>query len=225
MRKRHIIEVGSRKYNVYLKILDKHKDIVLEVFEPLDVKASILEYFRATKLNYFQQKRFIINRFALSDEYNKEFDFNITNPLDYSSMQKLNYRGVLLWNQNPENKNREISTISTQIVKTKTLNSCLFKNRYQYKSLKIKDTIDSININIKGDAIAILKGIGRDYIKRVNTIRVKILNTNFDLYENQSELCEIEYLLNDFKFKVYKKVDCPSTKEIKITFVNERFFE
>jgi len=219
--KRHIIEVGSRRVGIYLKLLKTYEDIVLEVFEPLKLKAEILEY-HISKLTYDKRKRFILNRYALAEEYHRRTEYNVVHPLEYSSIDTLLTRGIWWWNQQPQNVDKQIYIINKDYVKTRSLRSSLFKRRVDYEFLKVKDTIDSININIKGNVLSVLEGITEDYIDNIDIIRFSIIDTPYDIYENQTEFFEVEDLLSKFEFKLYKKVEYPSKKEQKYTFINKR---
>ncbi len=218
--RRHIIEVGSRKIGTYIKLLKKNKDIVLEVYEPLQIKADILEY-HINKLPYEEKKRCILNRTALSDKYKRMAVYYIIHPLEYSSLEKLDIRGVLWWNQQSVNVKNQLFLMNTCYVKTKRLVDCLFNHRADYEYLKVKPTIDSLNINTKGNVLDILKCLTNDYKKNIDMIRVNIIDVKYDIYENQTELYEIVDLLQDF-FELYKKIDYPSKKEQKLIFVNKR---
>ena len=120
---------------------------------------------------------------AISDVDNQNYDFNLTNNGESSSILDLYLHKI---------HHPHIHVTETIKVKSKRIDTLIEQN-----SINIED-YDFVNIDIQGAELLALKGFG-DYLRSVKYIYTEV-NTNF-LYKDCCLINEIDEFLSDFSFE------------------------
>lgn len=175
-RPKGIIHIGAH-------LMEERGDYISQgLYNTIWVEANPQVYSNIEFVNNEPNNERVFN-YAISDEDNKLYEFNITNNGQSSSILKLDKHKI---------HHPQIHVSEVIEVRSKRMDTLMLEN-----SIDI-DKYDFLNIDIQGAELLALKGFG-DLLNNIKYIYTEI-NTNY-LYKGCALVSEIDEYLEEFGFK------------------------
>lgn len=171
-----IIHIGAH-------LMEERNDYISKgLYNTIWVEANPKVYSNIEFINNESSNERVFN-FAISDEDNKLYEFNITNNGQSSSILKLDKHKI----HHPHIHVSEVINVNS-----KRMDTLLSENNINI------DDYDFLNIDIQGAELLALKGFG-DILNNIKYIYTEI-NTN-TLYKDCALVSEIDEYLSNYEFK------------------------
>lgn len=173
-----IVDVGAGCKALYQDWLERYSGLILHVIEPHPVLAQSFRTFRDAFPPQIRE-RLYVHEFACvapPDDVDN-VDFHLSNDRSSSSTLPFNDAGVRKWRY-PIGR-RYLKTESIIQVRCQTL------TRFLADAGVLK--VDFLNIEVQGNAMAVLDGMSMRDWERVRDVNIKVHTTDFDMYQAQTK--------------------------------------
>ncbi len=210
---KYIIDVGAGLHTVYANLLSEFRTLIIAAFEPhpdlynkIDITKKSWPQLVSDRLTLLQQSIMDVDGVAPLYMLNHE---------NSSSILPLNNEGVIKWHY-PFGQSR------FKLVKTVTT-PCTTISKY-VSSNRSKQLVDLLFIDVQGCQLQVLSGIDQKTFRLIKRIVIKVIATQFEIYQKQSHIVDVIDLLRDNGFKIVKVIEYSNKQERYIEFVNSKMY-